>query len=244
MKSFSLNLLRILLFLLIPVSAASQMFSVGGEMQGRADPFAPYLRLGLQPVDFEFTGDPSSIIGNNPLAFAGTAAHFSFESGGFNLGFSLANKLTGVDERNYFDLAIDFTNPFYLIRRPQLGIGVPVKLSSKLTAVRNNNDAVSTEFSQTNLSAGAGAVAIAFIPNKFGFSAQFIPSLGFSSASGGLIGGNVFSLKGTARVNIYNLLFGKNLSLGYDYMYDSYNIDGEEHDYDFTGHSITIGISL
>jgi hypothetical protein len=73
---------------------------------------------------------------------------------------------------------------------------------------------------------------------------MFASSVGFSTASGGFIGGNVFSLSGKARINFYNLIFGKNISLGYNYNYDSYNIDGEEFDYDLSGHTLTLGFSF
>lgn len=227
---------------LIPGLTSAQMFSVNDEGPNRANPFAPYLRGGIQMVDFKFTGDPSILAGGESLAFSGNVAHAEFESGGFNLGVSLGNDFLGLKGQNYFDLNLNFSNPFYLIRKKNFGVGVPIQLGTTLTAVRSDN--INDEFSQTNLYAGAGGIAQLILPEKLGITAQFIPSLGFSTASGGLIGGNVFSLKGKARINFYNLIFGRNLSLGYDYIYDSYDIDGEEYDYDLTAHLITLGISL
>ena len=81
-------------------------------------------------------------------------------------------------------------------------------------------------------------------PQKFNITTQFIPSIGFSTSSGGFLGGRILSLTGNARVNFYDLLFGKNISLGYDYIFDSYDIDGEQYDYDLSGHLITLGVSL
>lgn len=225
-----------------PTITYGQMFSVNDEIEQRSNPFAPYVRVGIQPIDFTFTGDPSALPSSQSLAFSGTAAHIAFESGGFNLGVSLGNDFTSLNDRNYFDLNLSFTNPFYFIRKPNFGLGVPVQLGSKITNVRS--DDIGEEFSQTNLHAGAGGIAQLHFPDKFGVTAQFIPSFGFSTASGGLIGGNVFSMRGKARLNFYNLIFGRNVSLGYDYIYDSYNIDGEEYDYNLAGHLLTLGISL
>ncbi len=232
----------LLLLFFMPPLVHAQMFSVAEEGPSRSNPFAPYLRGGVQMVDFTFTGNPSILIGGESLAFSGNVAHAEFESGGFSLGVSLGNDFLGLKGQNYFDLNLNFLNPFYLIRKPNFGAGVPVQLGTKLTAVRS--DDINNEFSQTNLYAGAGAIAQLYFPEKLGITTQLIPSFGFSTASGGLIGGNVFSLKGKARVNIFNLLFGRNLSLGYDYIYDSYDIDGEEYDYDLTAHLLTIGVSL
>lgn len=225
-----------------PFKVAAQMFSVDDSMERRSNPFAPYLRVGIMPIDFSYTGDPAFFQNSSSLAFTGTAAHLSFESGGFNLGVNLGNDWTGIEDHNYFDLSLKFINPFYFIRNPNFGLGVPIQLGTKITNVRS--DELSDEFSQTNLHAGAGGVAMLYFPEKLGITAQFIPSFGFSTASGGLIGGNVFSMRGKARINFFNLIFGRNLSLGYDYIFDSYKIDGNEYDYDLTGHTITLGISL
>jgi hypothetical protein len=235
---------RVLLLALLayPATSYAQMFSVGDETEQRSNPFAPYIRVGIQPITFSYTGDPAALNSQQSLAFTGTAAHLSFESGGFNISTSLGNDMTGIDKRNYFDLNLSFSNPFYFIKNPNFGLGVPIQLGSKITSVRS--DDISEEFSQTNLHAGAGGIAQLYFPDKLGVTAQFIPSFGFSTASGGLIGGNVFSLRGKARVNFYNLILGRNISLGYDYIFDSYDIDGDEFDYDFSGHILTLGISL
>lgn len=227
---------------LLPLWSTAQMFSVGNENERRANPFAPYIRVGVVPIDFTFTGNPAALPTNSSLAFSGNVAHLAFENGGFNLGVSLGNDFTGLNDRKYFDLNLKFTNPFYIIRRPNFGAGIPLQLGTKITNVRSDN--INDEFSQTNLSAGAGAIAQFIAKDKLGVTLQFIPSIGFSTASGGFIGGSVFSMKGKARINFYNLIFGRNISLGYNYIYDSYSIDGEEYDYDLTGHALTLGISL
>lgn len=218
------------------------MFSVNEDANRQSSPFSPYLRAGVQIIDFQYNGDPAQLSGTNSLAFTGSAAQVAYESGGLNFTLAMGNNITQLENRRYFSLNLNFTNPFYFIAEENFSAGVPIKLETKLTSVRS--DAISEEFAQTNLSAGAGLIVRTSIPEKFGFTTQFIPGIGFSTASGGFIGGNVFSLAGKVRFNFYELIFGKNLSLGYDYIFDSYNIDGEDYDYDFTGHSLTIGISL
>lgn len=225
----------------LPVTIQAQMFSIDDDEKAGTNPFAPYIRAGIKTIDFSYQGSPTSPLADE-LNLSGLAAHLSFESGGLNVGASLANKITGVNDQNYFDLDVNFTNPFPLFLNQNFMAGIPLQLASKFTSVRN--DQTNTEFAQTNLSAGAGAFFIVHFPELLGASVQFLPTYGFSSSSGGFIGGNVFSLKGKARLNFYDLILNKNLSLGYDYNYDSYDIDGEEHDYDFTGHTLTIGISF
>lgn len=240
MKIIILSLLSVLF--VMPAKVNAQMFSVGDETRERANPFAPYLRAGVRTIDFSYQGDPGAITENRDLSFSGTAAQSSFESGGFNIGVSLGNDITGIDNHRYFDLFLKFTNPFYIIRRQNFGAGIPVQLGTKLTNV--SRDDGSTEFSQTNLNVGGGGILHFIVPEKLSISTQFMPHIGFSTASGGFVGGNVFSLTGRARLNFFNLIFGRNVSIGYDYDFDSYNIDDEELDYDFSGHTITLGISL
>lgn len=229
----------LLVIFMIPQAAQAQMFSVE-EKSNPANPFAPYLRAGVKSVDFNYTGN--SLITERPFEFTGLAYTVAFESSGFTLRAALGDDFSGLDNIHYFDLGISFFTPFYIVRRPSFYFGVPIKLSSIVTTVRNDN--FSDEFSQTNLSAGAGAIAQLHIPGVFGMNLHLIPNYGFSTAGGGFIGGSVFSLDGKARINFYNVLFGKNLSLGYNYEYMSYDIDDNIYDYDFNAHTITIGISF
>lgn len=232
-----------LAFVLSPLMSQAQMFSVDDESTSRtSSPFSSYLRIGIQPIDFVYQGTPEALMGGESLNFSGTAANISYEAGGFNFSVTLGNDITGINDNNYFELGIKFDNPFYLIQTRRFAAGVPIQLSSKIVSVRS--DLLSEEFSQTNLSIGAGGVARILFPEKMDLMFNLIPNIGFSTASGGFIGGNAFSLTGKARLNIYNLLFRRNISLGYDYIYDSYDIEGDELDYDLTGHRITLGISL
>ena len=66
-------------------SVQAQMFSVGDESENRFNPFAPYLYIGVQSVDFSYTGNP-----NDPNAgdfnLSAFVPHFSFETGGLDIG--------------------------------------------------------------------------------------------------------------------------------------------------------------
>ncbi|MDR9417637.1 hypothetical protein [Gracilimonas sp.] len=240
-KSFP-KIVLLLILLSIPTTGFSQMFSVGGNGPTNSSPIAPYIRLGVTFVDFQYQGNPNALIQRVPLSFSGEVAHFAYEANGLTIGASFGNKLTGLNDRSYTGLYLNFENPFYFIRKRNFAAGIPIKLATKLTNVSSQN--VRDGFSQTNVGVGAGVIVRAQAPENFGFSAQLTPGIGFSTSSGGFFGGNVISMTGKTRLNIYNVIFGKNLSLGYDYNFDSYDIDGEEFDYDFSGHTFTLGISF
>lgn len=244
MNKFKLTLFALLALTLLPLSSQAQMFSVGTESRANfGNIYSPYLRAGVQFIDFTYEG--SNVINDplfTPLTFSGEAAYLAYESYGFNLNVGLGNSLTGLNDSKYFSLNLNFKNPFYLINNQNFKAGIPVKLDSRLISVRNEE--INEEFSQTSLSAGAGLTAIVINQSKFNISGEFLTSYGFSSASGGFLGGSVFGLNGSARINFYNLLFGKNLSLGYDYLYDSYDIDEDRLDYDLSAHTLTLGVSF
>jgi hypothetical protein len=244
MNKFKLTLFVLLAISFLPISSQAQMFSVGTDNRTNfGNIYSPYVRAGVQFIDFSYEG---SNINNDPLftplTFNGEAAYLAYESLGFNINVGLGNSLTGLNETKYFSLNLNFKNPFYIINNQSFKAGIPVKLDSRLISVRN--DDINEEFSQTSLSAGAGLTAAIINQSKFNITGEFLTSYGFSSASGGFLGGSVFGLNGSARINFYNLLFGKNLSLGYDYIYDSYDIDEERLDYDLSGHTITLGVSF
>lgn len=244
MNKLKLTLFALFATMIIPISSQAQMFSVGTD--SRADfgnIYAPYIRAGVQFVDFKYTGTNT---GNSPLftplTFNGEIAYLAYESLGFNLNAGLGNSLTGLNNTKYFSLNLNFKNPFYFVNKQNFKAGIPIKLDSRLVSVRNED--INEEFSQTSLSAGAGLMAAIINQSKFNITGEFLTSYGFSSASGGFLGGSVFGLNGSARINFYDLLFGKNISLGYDYIFDSYDIDEERLDYDLTGHTLTLGVSF
>lgn len=244
MKKYKISIYITLSLLVLPLTSNAQMFSVRTENRTNfGSIYSPYIRAGVQMIDFEYTG--STMINNQfftPLTFSGEAAYIAYESFGLNLNATLGNSITGLNDTNYFSLNLNFKNPFYLINQQNFKAGIPVKLDSRLVSVRN--DEINEDFSQTSLSAGAGLTAAIINQSKFNITGEFLTSYGFSTASGGFLGGSVFGLSGSARINFYNLLFGKNLSIGYDYINDSYNIDEERLDYDLIGHTITLGVSF
>lgn len=227
---------------LLTLPARGQMFSVGDSEQEYFNPYAPYLRAGLSTVDFNFNGDNSQVFSSDRYDFEGNALFIGFESAGLYANLTMANKLTGQTDQSFFQLGITFNNPFIFVRKPDFSLGIPLQLSSLLTSVNKNE--TNDEFGQTGLSAGAGLIMQARSKKLFSLTTEFVPSYGFSSSSGGFFGGSVFSLDGKLRLNFYDMLFGKNISLGFDYKTNSYDIDGEEFDYDLQKLTFSLGVSL
>lgn len=248
--SFFLSLLFILLFSSVSVNA--QMFSVGGSEESYYNPFAPYIRAGVSNIDFTYSGD-QNIPQENRFDMLANGLFIGFESMGINANLTLANKITGQDDNSFFQVDIMFSNPFPLIRKPTFTLALPLQLSTQYTSVQS--DMNSEEFAQTALNAGLGGLIQFRNDDKFSLTTQFVPSYGFSSSSGGFFGGTVLSLDGKARLNFYNLVFGRNISIGFDYKFNSYDIEEDStnrigqatiqsYDYDLTKLTFTLGVSL
>lgn len=233
-----------ILFLIIILSGSlqAQMFSIGGSSESREPSSSQYLMIGYSPVDFSLEGEPSIQNSQNRLDFSSSAFHIGIETPGLNASLSFVNKLTGAKDERYLNLSLDYINRFSFIRSSSFQFGVPLGLKTSLLNVQNEQ--INNDFSQTVFGLGVGAFTSFRIPNKLIFSVEGIPSYGFSNSSGGLFGGSNKSLVASARLNFLNIFLGRNLSVGYDYNYSSYDLDDDSFDYDLNSHLITIGVSL
>ena len=219
----------------------AQMFSVG-ETRGPAPISSSYFRIGITPLQFEFMGgqdiDPDTPL----LELENTGIYIGFESPGVELGLTMANKLTGMDDQNLFDLSFILSNRFYLISSRSLRAGIPIQLHSSITNVNNNR--VEENFSQTNFAVGGGGFLTFRFAEKVLFSNEVTPGYGFSNSSGGFFGGSMFYIKTKSRLTFLGVLRGRSVSMGYDFNFKSFDIDDDFYDFDLTSHSITLAISL
>ncbi|MEP1152711.1 MAG: hypothetical protein ABJH08_13370 [Balneola sp.] len=228
--------------LLFPASLTAQMFSVGASSEVQQKATSNYFRLGFGPVDFSYSHEPGSVLPQNRLDFNSPAVIISFESPGLTASMSFVNKLTGADDERFLHLNLQYTNRFAFVRSSYFQLGIPLRLQTSLLSVQKEQ--LNNDFGQTVLGVGAGAFTSFSIPEKVVLSLEGIPSYGFSSSSGGLFGGSNKALTAKARLDFLNLLFGRTISLGYDYKISVYDLDNNEYDYDMNYHLLTIGLSL
>ncbi|RNC83067.1 MAG: hypothetical protein ED557_10130 [Balneola sp.] len=219
----------------------AQMFSVGEVNRTTPIPNS-YLRIGLAPTEFEFMGDRTANPNSVGLESSSTAFVLHLDTPSLNLNLLLANSITGLDDKSLLDLSLSLSNQFTLIRRPRISAGIPLQLSSVLTNANNDQD--QENFNQGSFAIGAGAFTSLRFARRAGFVAEFIPSYGFSNSSGGFFGGSVFMMNGKAKFDIHNVIRGRSLSFGYDFMYRSFDVDDDFLDFDLTSHQITLGISF
>lgn len=217
------------------------MFSIGESQRSNAFP-SSYLRIGIAPTSFDYTGNFVGTSDPTLLEIENSALHVNLETPGVSLSLILANKLTGLDDRSFFDLGFSLGNNFFLVRERVVSLGIPIQLYTSITNA--NNEQNQENFNQVNFAVGGGGFLNFRISPKIVFNNEFIPGYGFSNSSGGFFGGSMFYAKGKSRLNFLNLIGQRSISLGYDFNFRSFDIDDEFYDFDLTSHQITLGISL
>ena len=244
MKKILLSIFTVVISFTTFNSVYGQMFSVGDQNQiRRPDAFqSTYLRIGVGPTSFSYTGNPLNSLGTERLQFDNTALNVIFESPDVSLSIILANKFTGLDEVGFFDLGFALSNDLRIVRKPGINAGIPIQFYSSITNA--NNEKSQENFNQVNLAVGAGAFINLRIASRITFTNRFIPGYGFSNSSGGFFGGSMFYAVGKSRLNFNDLLFGRGISIGYDFNYRSFDIDEEFYDFDLKSHLITIGVTF
>lgn len=241
----SLNIVFSAFILLLSAQMANaQMFSVGQASTPDERTIFSYTSLsaGWEFADFSFTGDPSEVNPNERFDFQDGVFRLLFETPGLNMYLGLAGGLTGMDSTNYLNVGAQLYNNFMLTRSDRLWLYLPLQINTDLK--RSDQEGVDRSFQQSAFQVGAGLGMGANLGSTFNFQTSLIPNYGFSFSQGNFFGGSIFSLNGKARLYIENILSNNAFVLGYDFNFRSYDIDGEVFDYDFNGHSFTLGITF
>lgn len=230
-----------MLLLLSFDSAYAQMFSVGEATRQRTIATS-FIRIGAGPSSFIYKGNNTNPSGSTLLEFDHNTLFVNLETPGVNLSLTLGNKISGFDEKNFFDLGFTLSNKFAIIRQKLITAGVPIQLYSSISNI--NADATEEGFNQVNFAFGGGGFINFKLGERISFTNELTPGYGFSNSSGGFFGGSLFYVTAKSRLNFNRLIAGRSISLGYDYNFRSFDIDGELYDFDLKSHLITIGFSL
>lgn len=246
MQKLFWSLLTVTMFLLVTGSTnvvMAQMFSVGDPEPTIETPNTA-VSVGIEPAEFEYTGS-QEISGNGQFAFSGPLLRLRVESQGLDLFMASGGKLTGIDDVSYFDAGIKAAYLLPLYSKEKISVLLPIQLMSSLTTV-TEQESLGNEpnFRQGSFVAGAGIRLLVRPVPQFRIEAAALPSYGFAFATGGTFGGSQAATELKFRLSRDRLFNDIGLSVGYDYNIRKFEIDGEQFDYDFTAHSILLGITF
>jgi hypothetical protein len=237
----SLFLLLIILFFFHD-TVHGQMFSVEDRTpQERALFTYSSLSIGWEIADFSYTGDPAEA-GLDRFDFNDGILTLIFENPGIDFYLGLGGGLTGMNDQTIVNIGAVLYNDFILHRSDNFWVQLPLQINTDLKRVQSNT--ASRQFQQSSFQVGAGLG----IRNRFTQSIRSViravPAYGFSNSQGAFFGGTVFSFDGKARLIIDEVFGNTGLIFGYDFRLKSYNIDNEIFNYDFSGHTISVGITF
>lgn len=234
-----------LLFVIIccmPASSIAQMFSIQETQQRLERPLGASTLVGLswEMAEFSYSGVLEG--GFDRLDFDDSVIRFRINSPGLDISFGLGGSFTGMNDNSYLNVSGRLFNNLNLIRRDNFLFSVPVQLTTDVKRVRSGD--FDTEFQQSSLVFGTGIASDLKVSDRFSFKMHATPNYGFSFSQGNFFGGDMFRFDTRAVMFIHDLLGRRSLAIAYDFDYRKYDIDGDLYDYDFTSHSITIGIGF
>lgn len=224
--------------------ASAQMFSVS-DAERSFDIPQTGIYVGIEPASFEYKGADAELSNRGQFEFDGSLVRLRLESRGLDLFMASGGSLTGVDDISYFEAGIRAYYRLPVITQEKFTLILPVQLLSNLTTV-TDRESIGNEpnFRQGGFVAGGGVEAMFRPIADFRIEAKAVPSYGFSFATGGTFGGSQALAEAGVRISRDRLFNDIGLSIGYDYNVRSYDIDGDQFDYDFAAHSILLGVTF
>ncbi|MDX1619034.1 MAG: hypothetical protein R3224_09630 [Balneolaceae bacterium] len=241
----SLGLAAALLFIATG-QAHAQMFSVQEDdaSENRAIPPNNFY-IGIEPVQFDYEGPAMAGSLAGLFEFDGPVIRAKYETFGLEAFIGAGGRLTGVDDVAFFDIGIRATRGLRLVSNQNFSLQIPLQIKSSLTSVTNDQVISSgSQFRQGTLTIGGGGQIGGRLSDDIRVSAGIVPNYGFSFATGGTFGGQIFELETSTRI-YFDRVFGNiGISAGWDYTFKRYDIEENEFDYNFQSNGFLIGISF
>ena len=234
--------LFVLILLTLPSVATAQMFSIQESQEERQQRLGAITVIGLswEAADFEYSGDSQENF--QRLDFNDNLVRLRINSPGLDISLGVGGSFTGMNDHSYLNVNGRIFNNINIVRRENFLLSLPIQLTTDLKRVRLNN--LDNDFQQSSLTFGSGISSDLKLSDKFSFKVHATPNYGFSFSQGNFFGGNLFRFDGRTTLFVHDLFGSRSLAIGYDFDYRSYNIDGDLFDYDYTSHSITLGIGF
>lgn len=201
--------------------------------------------LGLEPVQFEYKGPSDAGPNTGLFGFAGPVLRIKYETLGFEAYMGVGGRLTGIDDVAYFDAGVRATRSLSIFTQRNFWFRLPLQLKSSITTATNDQAiGAGAQFRQGTLTVGGGSEIGIRFSDTIRFSAGAIPHYGFSFATGGTFGGQIFELETTTRIYFDRLFGNVGISAGWDYGFKRFDIEQNVYDYNFRSHSFLIGITF
>lgn len=243
------TLFPVILLLLTLVTlrdAHAQMFSVQDEETGGAAATPNTgIYLGIEPVDFTYEGGASFDPDAGVYEFDGPVIRVKLEAPGIYAYIGIGGGITGIEDHSWFDAGVMTGWKFRVLNLSRVQLVVPVQLKSSITAVRSDLSFDNgVRFEQGTLEGGGGGEIRFRATDRIRIVGGAITQFGFSFATGGTFGGNIYELATTTRIYFDQVFGNSGISVGWDYQFKRFNVDDNLFDYNLRSNSFLIGITF
>lgn len=245
-KAYIFTLFLLAFVYALPNQSRAQMFSVEEDEPAQNRSLMPStgVYIGLEPVEFTYQGDETGP-GDGIYEFNGPLLRMRFETFGFEAYIGVGGRLTGIDDVGYFDAGAKAVRGIRLVRQPGFQFQIPLQIKSSINTASNNESlAGDTQFRQGTLEFGGGAQLRVRLSDKIHFTAGAIPNYGFSFATGGIFGGQIYELETKSRFYFDRVFGDVGISAGWDYGFKRFDVEENEFDYNFRSYSFLVGITF
>lgn len=242
MKYFTQTLFLCIFISILPHRSDAQMFSADNTSQTRQVVLgtSTIFSLGWDFAEFENRQDDISL--SDDYSFTDQIVRMSLGSPGIDIGLGFGGSITGMNNHSYFNVMGRLHNKLFLYQNDDRAflLRLPLQITTDMKRIQRNE--IDSEFQQSSFIFGTGIAADIRFSDTVDFSIKTTPNYGFSFSQGNLFGGSLFRFDGQTRLLIHNLFGDRGLAFGYHFDFRRYDIDGDQNDYDFLSHSISIGL--
>jgi hypothetical protein len=239
-------LLPLVIFFILPASAAAQMFSVE-EPERRSRVTTNSVTIGLDFVDMSLRPDDPEI---SPVYHINEPVYqVRLQMPGFDAYAGYRTRFGGKgedsDTLSYLNLGLSLSGSMPLAAAERYSFLLPLRLSTDFTRVRSiHSQPEAEQFRQSALSIGIGAGFVYRFSPHFRLYLESIPQIGFTVTALGTDSGQMVSLNSRARLQ-YDQLAGRfGLALGYHHTFRRYSGGDERFHYDIQSHNFIIGVTF
>lgn len=220
------------------------MFSVDDSSPVRQQQLGTATTLSIGWEMGEFENKNSNLVDIEDYSFDDNILRLRLETPGLDIGMGLGGSITGMNNNSYLNILGRLHNNInvYMSDERNFMFQIPIQITTDLKRVQRNN--TESEFQLSSFIVGSGVRTVARLSERFDFSLKATPNYGFSFSQGNLFGGSLFRFDGSSQLLVRNVFGDRGLALGYHFDFRRYDVDGNRNDYDYTSHSISIGVTF
>jgi len=238
-------MIPVVLFTMVPATAAAQMFSIGTAGSVRITIPEHSLYFGIEPASASYYGSHTFGPADARYDFEGTLYRIRYETNSLQIYGATGSGLSDQNDITFRSLGIQLQGNLNLYTRPTVTWTIPLFASTDYYMMRNSQTAnTSAEFSQNRLLFGLGQELVMRPAQTFRLRLKTAARYGVSASSFGASVGTAFAFDQQVRIYLDRLIGPVGINAGFDYSYNRFMTAEDEFKYNLDSITFLIGISF